>query len=158
MIAYSAFRFGVKTTDWSSNSSIGSLLTSAVSLPTAAATTRSVEGESGLLVRVVVAATASKATATNPIIVRCFVMGTSFGPPTHSVGHGHFAKFNGDGRVCWAFRVLLPFFVQVPCWNTGFWTNRKKDDFVLWAGTMTLSLVACKIGTWFMSSMTTPRS
>src|SRR5881392_99082 len=51
----------------------------------------SVQGECDLRVAAV-AATASRATATNPVIVRCLVIRTSCGPKPLSVGHGNSAK------------------------------------------------------------------
>ena len=52
----------------------------------------SVQGECDLRVAAV-AATASRATATNPVIVRCLVIRTSYcGAKPLSVGHENFAK------------------------------------------------------------------
>jgi len=52
----------------------------------------SIPGECDLMLTAV-AATASRATATNPVIVRCLVISTSYcSPKSLSVGHENFAK------------------------------------------------------------------
>jgi hypothetical protein len=80
----------------SSKLAVGSLFASTVRpfnmVVPAETTTASVKGECDLMVAAV-AATASRATATNPVIVRCFVIRTYSGPPKPlSMGHGNFAK------------------------------------------------------------------
>jgi hypothetical protein len=79
----------------SSKLAAGSLFASTVrplNIVVPEATMPSVQGEWDLMVTAV-AATTSRATATNPVIVRCFVTRTSYcGPKPLSVGHGNFAK------------------------------------------------------------------
>jgi hypothetical protein len=72
----------------SSKDAVGNLFASTVR----AFVAPSVQGECDLMVAAV-AATASRATATNPVIVRCLVIRTSCGPKAPLVvGHGNFAK------------------------------------------------------------------
>src|SRR6476646_6450416 len=80
----------------SSKSAAGSLFASTAgsfnNVVPAETTTPSVQGECDRMVAAV-AATASRATATNPVIVRCFVIRTSSGPQRPlGVCHGNFAK------------------------------------------------------------------
>lgn len=81
------------TTGGRSSSVASSLFSSAARTfndPTPADTVgRFVEGD---LMVATVAAVASRATATNPVIVRCFVIGTSSPPNPIGMGHGGFAK------------------------------------------------------------------
>lgn len=90
-------RFDEKTSDWPSNSSVGSLFTSTTGrLP--ATTVRSVEGECDRIAAAV-AATASRATATNPVIVRCFVNQNLLRSPPTVCGSRDLCKGSTDGRV-----------------------------------------------------------
>jgi hypothetical protein len=57
-----------------------------------------VEG-SCVLTLAAVAATASRATATNPVIVRCFVIRTSYGGPPLAWVMGILRRFNGDAII-----------------------------------------------------------
>ena len=82
----------------SSKSAVGSLFASTVRpfnevVP-------SVQGKCDLMAAPV-AATVSRATATNPVIVRCFVIRTSSSSKPTRVGHGNFAKVQQRRDKVW---------------------------------------------------------